>query len=164
MQLILFAAATNSAYPVRSFYRCSSSCSFPLQIQFILFIMRAHANHPVCMIPTDTVYLNDLSSCEGNGKSWSCGWSSYLVCGRPQFLTYAWAPAIPTSLFLYGRMPENYFRMGHDSPPPKKKFIRSAAHLIVYPLSYRVPVRERYGSTLLPATREQHDQNCTQSH
>ena len=32
------------------------------------------------------------------------------------------------------------------------------------PLSYRVPVRERYGSTLLPATREQHDQNCTQSH
>ena len=23
---------------------------------------------------------------------------------------------------------------------------------------------ERYGSTLLPATREQHDQNCTQSH
>ena len=34
----------------------------------------------------------------------------------------------------------------------------------VYPLSYRVPVRERYGSTLLPATREQHDQNCTQSH
>ena len=33
-----------------------------------------------------------------------------------------------------------------------------------YPLSYRVPVRERYGSTLLPATREQHDQNCTQSH
>ena len=33
-----------------------------------------------------------------------------------------------------------------------------------YPLSYRVPVRKRYGSTLLPATREQHDQNCTQSH
>ena len=33
-----------------------------------------------------------------------------------------------------------------------------------YPLSYRVPVRERYGSTLLPAIREQHDQNCTQSH
>ena len=29
---------------------------------------------------------------------------------------------------------------------------------------YTVPVRERYGSTLLPATREQHDQNCTQSH
>ena len=36
--------------------------------------------------------------------------------------------------------------------------------LAYYPLSYRVPVRERYGSTLLPATREQHDQNCTQSH
>ena len=35
---------------------------------------------------------------------------------------------------------------------------------LVYPLSYGVPVRERYGSTLLPATREQHDQNCTQSH
>ena len=35
---------------------------------------------------------------------------------------------------------------------------------LVYPLSYRVPVREWYGSTLLPATREQHDQNCTQSH
>ena len=34
----------------------------------------------------------------------------------------------------------------------------------IYPLSYGVPVRERYGSTLLPATREQHDQNCTQSH
>ena len=33
-----------------------------------------------------------------------------------------------------------------------------------YPLSYGVPVRERFGSTLLPATREQHDQNCTQSH
>ena len=33
-----------------------------------------------------------------------------------------------------------------------------------YPLSYGVPVRERYGSTLLPATREQPDQNCTQSH
>ena len=33
-----------------------------------------------------------------------------------------------------------------------------------YPLSYGVPVRERYGSTLLPATRQQHDQNCTQSH
>ena len=33
-----------------------------------------------------------------------------------------------------------------------------------YPLSYGVPIRERYGSTLLPATREQHDQNCTQSH
>ena len=37
-------------------------------------------------------------------------------------------------------------------------------HLEHYPLSYGVPVRERYGSTLLPATREQHDQNCTQSH
>ena len=36
--------------------------------------------------------------------------------------------------------------------------------LAAYPLSYRVPVRERYGSTLLPATVEQHDQNCTQSH
>ena len=36
--------------------------------------------------------------------------------------------------------------------------------LIDYPLSYGVPVREQYGSTLLPATREQHDQNCTQSH
>ena len=33
-----------------------------------------------------------------------------------------------------------------------------------YPLSYGVPVRERYCSTLLPAIREQHDQNCTQSH
>jgi len=31
-----------------------------------------------------------------------------------------------------------------------------------YPLSYRVPVRERYGSTLLPATREQHDQIRTE--
>ena len=36
--------------------------------------------------------------------------------------------------------------------------------IVSYPLSYRVPARERYGSTLLPATREQHDQNCTQSH
>ena len=35
---------------------------------------------------------------------------------------------------------------------------------VYYPLSYGVPVRERYGSTLLPAIREQHDQNCTQSH
>ena len=33
-----------------------------------------------------------------------------------------------------------------------------------YPLSFGVPVRERYGSTLLPATREQHNQNCTQNH
>ena len=41
--------------------------------------------------------------------------------------------------------------------------VRSMLHPY-YPLSYRVPVRERYGSTLLPATREQHDQNCTQSH
>ena len=40
----------------------------------------------------------------------------------------------------------------------------SLNHWQNYPLSYRVPVRERYGSTLLPATREQHDQNCTQSH
>ena len=39
-----------------------------------------------------------------------------------------------------------------------------AAVQVNYPLSYGVPVRERYGSTLLPATREQHDQNCTQSH
>ena len=41
---------------------------------------------------------------------------------------------------------------------------RSILSVICYPLSYGVPVRERYGSTLLPATREQHDQNCTQSH
>jgi hypothetical protein len=33
-------------------------------------------------------------------------------------------------------------------------------YLLNYPLSYGVPVRERYGSTLLPATREQHGQNC----
>jgi hypothetical protein len=44
-----------------------------------------------------------------------------------------------------------------------KKYL-SATFTLHYPLSYRVPVRERYGSTLLPATREQHDQNCTQSH
>ena len=37
-------------------------------------------------------------------------------------------------------------------------------YILEYPLSYGVPVRERYGSTLIPATREQHDQNCTQSH
>ena len=43
----------------------------------------------------------------------------------------------------------------YDKPDQEKVF---------YPLSYGVPVRERYGSTLLPATREQHDQNCTQSH
>ena len=41
---------------------------------------------------------------------------------------------------------------------------RNICNMAYYPLSYRVPVRERYGSTLLPATREQHDQNCTQSH
>jgi hypothetical protein len=41
---------------------------------------------------------------------------------------------------------------------------RQTIGLSDYPLSYGVPVRERYGSTLLPATREQHDQNCTQSH
>ena len=38
------------------------------------------------------------------------------------------------------------------------------SELDIYPLSYGVPLRKRYGSTLLPATREQHDQNCTQSH
>ena len=37
-------------------------------------------------------------------------------------------------------------------------------YLVPILISYGVPVRERYGSTLLPATREQHDQNCTQSH
>ena len=37
-------------------------------------------------------------------------------------------------------------------------------YFIHYPLSNGVPVRERYGFTLLPATREQHDQNCTHSH
>ena len=42
--------------------------------------------------------------------------------------------------------------------------VHPAFYLFSYPLSYGVPVRERYGSTLLPATREQHDQNCTQSH
>ena len=31
-----------------------------------------------------------------------------------------------------------------------------------YPTAF--PQEERYGSTLLLATREQHDQNCTQSH
>ena len=42
--------------------------------------------------------------------------------------------------------------------------INQSTPIFNYPLSYGVPVRERYGSTLLPATREQHDQNCTQSH
>ena len=42
--------------------------------------------------------------------------------------------------------------------------LQDAGFEVLYPLSYLVPVRERYGSTLLPATREQHDQNCTQSH
>ena len=41
---------------------------------------------------------------------------------------------------------------------------KTSRALHIYPLSYGVPVRERYGSTLLPGTREQHDQNCTQSH
>ena len=36
--------------------------------------------------------------------------------------------------------------------------------MLLLTLILRRPVRERYGSTLLPATREQHDQNCTQSH
>ena len=44
------------------------------------------------------------------------------------------------------------------------KCVISHKTLTHYPLSYRLPVRERYGSTLLPATREQQDQNCTQSH
>ena len=42
--------------------------------------------------------------------------------------------------------------------------LTTTIYCLVYPLSYGVAVRERYGSTLLPATREQHDQNCTQSH
>ena len=47
----------------------------------------------------------------------------------------------------------------------RRQFLRLLSLLVhYYPLSYGVPVRERYGSTLLPATREQHDQNCTQSH
>ena len=41
---------------------------------------------------------------------------------------------------------------------------QNAHTTVFYPLSYGVPVRERYGSTLLPATREQQDQNCKQSH
>ena len=45
----------------------------------------------------------------------------------------------------------------------RHRFINNVSSATCYPLSYRVPVRERYGSTLLPATREQHDQNCTQS-
>ena len=45
-----------------------------------------------------------------------------------------------------------------------RKILVTFCVVIHYPLSYGVPVRERYGSTLLPATREQHDQNCTQSH
>ena len=44
------------------------------------------------------------------------------------------------------------------------KFISMCIEIRCYTLSYGVPVRERYGSTLLPATREQHDQNSTQSH
>ena len=45
------------------------------------------------------------------------------------------------------------------------KYLAMGMKIVVYyPLSYGVPVRERYGSTLIPATREQHDQNCTQSH
>ena len=48
----------------------------------------------------------------------------------------------------------------HDTFPIKNGLKKK----VLYPLSYRVPVWERYGSTLLPATREQHDQNCTQSH
>ena len=65
-----------------------------------------------------------------------------------------------------------------DSPRPKRFRVKKFAGKVLpsilwdqdgilhidYPLSYGVPVRERYGSTLLPATREQHDQNCTQSH
>ena len=50
----------------------------------------------------------------------------------------------------------------HVLPPPPD-LAHNKCVTLCYPLSYGVPVRERYGSTLLPATREQHDQNCTQS-
>ena len=66
-----------------------------------------------------------------------------------------------------------YAQLRADSPygsPEKRQFMNKPVKsygtrkTFAYPLSYGVPVRERYGSTLLPATREQHDQNCTQSH
>ena len=69
------------------------------------------------------------------------------------------------------KISEGYFKIDDDGSlqiPVTLVYIISddmASELQVdYPLSYGVPVRERYGSTLLPATREQHDQNCTQSH
>jgi hypothetical protein len=53
------------------------------------------------MFPSYTVsHLIDLSRDEDNGKSWSCRWLSYLVCGRPQFLMYAPAPAILSCVFV----------------------------------------------------------------
>ena len=54
---------------------------------------------------------------------------------------------------------QSYCRFRAQILKPKKTYSES-----LYPLSYGVPERERYGSTLLPATREQHDQKCTQSH
>ena len=59
---------------------------------------------------------------------------------------------------------ENYVLKGGVQQQDQVVKLQRALRGEVYPLSYRVPVRERYGSTLLPATREQHDQNCTQSH
>ena len=54
--------------------------------------------------------------------------------------------------------------MGDSVGKRLKVICVASVTLTDYPLSYAVPIRERYGSTLLPATREQHDQNCTQSH
>ena len=52
----------------------------------------------------------------------------------------------------------------HYGTQNSASYIPASCIFNLYPLSYGVPIREWYGSTLLPATREQHDQNCTQSH
>ena len=94
--------------------------------------------------------------------------SQIHVCGEPSGTTTHIFPRVlrfplsvslhqcPSSLHLDTTLYQEKHRIS-------KKY-QIVFFYVVYPLSYRVPVRERYGYTLLPATREQHDQNCTQSH
>ena len=77
--------------------------------------------------------------------------NKYQVSHRYSYFSWWWAHSRPKHVLKGNKY-------------TKKNCAPSWPYLQHYPLSYGVPVRERYGSTLLPATREQHDQNCTQSH
>ena len=92
----------------------------------------------------------------------TCPCKQYTDNCLKESTVFTWAYVFPHIL-------SHNFRVGHFGILCKNMYLEHGCGKLlpkttVYPLSYRVPVRERYGSTLLPATREQHDQNCTQSH